>query len=225
MINEQLEAHGILVRTGSSVDATLIPSARQPRKVEEVVPDELASEHDEDGDDDDPPSGYTVETTYSDDRDARWTKKGKVYCYGYKGHIAVDTEHGFILAGHATAANRPDCKELRNVVDQSKLETGAPVLADKGYSSAANRCDLGKAGYFDLIMYRAARGHPLSEAQRRVNHAISRVRGSVKRAFGSMKKHYGLSGAKYLGVGKVSMQLMLCAMAFNLKKAALMVGG
>jgi IS5 family transposase len=226
MINEQLEAHGILVRTGSSVDATLIPSARQPRKVEEVIADELASEHDEDeDDDDDTPSGYTVETTYSDDHDARWTKKGKVYCYGYKGHIAVDTEHGFILTGHATAANRPDCKEFMNVVEQAKLETGAPVLADKGYSSAANRCDLDKAGFFDLIMYKAARGHPLSEAQRSVNHAISRVRGSVERAFGSMKKHYGLSRAKYLGVGKVSMQLMLCAMAFNLKKAALMAGG
>jgi IS5 family transposase len=40
MINEQLERHGILVRTGSIVDATLIPSARRPRKVEEVIPDE-----------------------------------------------------------------------------------------------------------------------------------------------------------------------------------------
>ena len=41
MINQQLEAQGILVRTGSSVDATLIPSARQPRKKQEVILDEL----------------------------------------------------------------------------------------------------------------------------------------------------------------------------------------
>ena len=63
---------------------------------------------------------------------------------------SVDSEHGFILAGHAAAANRPDCKEL--------------------------------------------------------------------------KKHYGLGRAKYLGLAKMNMQLMLSAMAFNLKKAALMMG-
>lgn len=226
MINQQLERHGILVRTGSIVDATLIPSARCPRKVEELIPDEL-SENDDEGDDDDDhsPNGYTVETTYSDDHDARWTRKGKVFCYGYKGHIAVDTGRGFILGGHVTAANRADCKELMDVVGETGLQSGAPVLADKGYSSSANRCDLQEAGYFDLIVYKASRGHPLSEAQRTVNRAISKVRGSVERAFGSMKKHYGLARARYLGVAKVTMQLMLSAMAFNLKKAALLVGG
>ena len=94
------------------------------------------------------------------------------------------------------------------------------MLADKGYSGADNRYGLEEAGYFDLIMYKASRGHPLSEAQRTVNRAISRARGSVERAFGSMKKHYGLARARYLGVAKMGMQLMLSAMAFNLKKAA-----
>ena len=222
MINQQLEAQGILVRTGSSVDATLIPSARQPRKKQEVILDELDDQNDDD--DDDRPTGYSVETSYSDDTDARWTKKGKKYCYGYKGHIAVDGEHGFILAGHATPANRPDCKEFMDVVKHSGLEKGAPVLADKGYSSADNRSDLEEAGYFDLIMYKAARGRPLSEAELRVNKAISRPRGSVERAFGSMKKHYGLARARYLGLAKMNMQLMLSAMAFNLKKAAILAG-
>ena len=60
MINEQLERHGILVRTGSIVDATLIPSARRPRKVEEVIADELAPEDDDDDPDNDRPSGYTA---------------------------------------------------------------------------------------------------------------------------------------------------------------------
>lgn len=222
MLNEQLERHGILVRTGSIVDATLIPSARSHRKVEEVIPDELGDAGEED--DDGRPTGYSVETTYSDDHDACWTRKGKVFCYGYKGHIALDTGHGFILGGHATAANRANCREMMNVVDESGLETGAPVLADKGYSSAANRCDLEDAGYCDLIMYKASRGHPLSEAQRTVNRAISKVRGSVERSFVSMKKHYGLVRARYLGTAKMTMQLMPSAMAFNLKKAALMVG-
>ena len=221
MINQQLEQHGILVRTGSIVDATLIPSARKPRKVEEVIADEQ-----DDADDDDENHGqrtsYSVETSYSDDTEARWTKKGKVYCYGYKGHLAVDTGHGFILGGHVTAANRPDCLELMNVVGESGLEDGAPVFADKGYASADNRCDLEDAGYFDGIMYKGARNHPLGWAEKAVNRAIATVRGAVERAFGSMKKHYGLERARYLGTAKVGMQFLLSAMAFNLKKAALL---
>lgn len=156
--------------------------------MEEVIPDELARDQDDDendDDNDDRSTGYTVETSYSDDTGARWTRKGKVFCHGYKGHIAVDTGHGFILGGHATAANRADCREIMNVVKVSGLREGAPFLADKGYSSADNRCDLEKAGYFDLIMYRAARSRSLSKAQRMVNQAISRVRSSVERAFGS----------------------------------------
>ena len=98
MINQQLEQHEMLVRTGSIVDASLISSSRHPRKKEDVIPDELEYDQDKDGNDASP-SGYRVETTYSDDHDARWTKKGKMYCYGYKGHIAVDTQHGFILGG------------------------------------------------------------------------------------------------------------------------------
>ncbi len=37
--------------------------------------------------------------TYSDDPDATWIKKGKKPYYGYKAHIAVDTQDGFILGG------------------------------------------------------------------------------------------------------------------------------
>ena len=58
MINGQLGRHGILVRSGTSVGATLIPSAKHPRKSEEVIPDELAE--DSDNDDGDRPSGYTM---------------------------------------------------------------------------------------------------------------------------------------------------------------------
>ena len=72
-----------------------------------------------------------------------------------QGHIAVDRERGFILASHTTTANRPDCKQFMALVNNAKLKDDAPVLADKGYSSAANRSDLAKAGLFDPIMYKA----------------------------------------------------------------------
>ena len=166
--------------------------------------------------------GYEVKTSYSGDADAAWTVKANKPYYGYKAHIAVDAEHGFILAGHATPANRADCKEMMSVVKNCGLEKGAPVFAYKGYSGAEYRRQLEGAGYFDGIMYRAARGHPLSEPQRLVNRAISRIRGKVERAFGTLKKDHRMARARYLGAAKVGLQLLLDAMAFNLKKAARM---
>ena len=219
MINAQIEAGGLEIKAGIIVDASIVESSRRPRKVQDVVPV---------GDDNDDPSGagggYEVKTSYSGDSEAAWTVKAKKPYYGYKAHIAVDAEHGFILAGHATPANRADCKEMMTVVKKCGLGKGSPVFADKGYSGAKYRGQLEEAGYFDGIMYKAARSHPLPEPQRLVNRAISRFRGRVERAFGTLKKDHRMARARYLGAAKVGLQLLLDAMAFNLKKAARMAG-
>ena len=217
MINAQIEAGGLEIKAGIIVDASIVESSRRPRKTQVVVPGE--------DDRDDSPNtggGYKVETSYSGDTEAAWTIKAKKPYYGYKAHIAVDAEHGFILAGHATPANRADCKEMMAVVKKCGLDKGYPVFADKGYSGAEYRSQLEDAGYFDGIMYKAARNRPLSEPQRLVNRAISRFRGKVERAFGTLKKDHRMARAKYLGAAKVGLQLLLDAMAFNLKKAARM---
>jgi IS5 family transposase len=218
MINAQIQAGGLEIKAGVIVDASLLESARRPRKQQDVFP------VDEDGDESESQAsgGYDVETTYSDDSEAAWTVKGKKFCYGYKAHIAVDAEHGFILAGHATPANRPDCKEMMTVVKGCSLQAGAPVFADKGYSGQRYRQELEDAGYFDGIMYKAARNRPLSDPQRQVNRAISRFRGRVERAFGTLKRDHRMARARYLGAAKVGLQLLLDAMAFNLKKAVRM---
>ncbi len=51
------------------------------------------------------------------------------------------------------------------------------------------------------------------------NRLISSVRGIVERSFGTLKQVYGLARASYRGLAKVEGELLLCAMAFNLKKA------
>jgi IS5 family transposase len=216
MINAQIQAGGLEIKTGAIVDASIIESARRPRKKQEVAP------KDEDDDKAGGTGGFDVKTCYSGDVEAKWTKKGKQFYYGYKAHIAVDAQHGFVLAGHATPANQPDCKEMMKVVKNCGLEKGSPVFADKGYCGKQYSKALEKKGYFDGIMYKAARNHPLTEPQRMVNRAISRFRGRVERAFGSLKKHHRMARAKYLGCAKVGLQLMLDAIAFNLKKAARM---
>ena len=213
MINAQIQAGGLEIKTGIIVDASIIESARRPRKKQNVVPKDNGDEG---------AGGYEVKTSYSGDIEARWTKKGNRLYYGYKANIAVDAEHGFILAGHATPANQPDCKELMNVVTKCGLSEGSPVFADKGYYGKEYSKALEKEGLFDGIMYKAFKNRPLSEAERAVNRAISRFRGRVERAFGTLKKDHRMARARYLGCAKVGLQLILDAIAFNLKKAARM---
>lgn len=136
MINAQIEAGGLEIKAGVIVDSSLLESARRPRKQQDVFP------VDEDGDasESQTSGGYNVETTYSDDSEAAWTVKGKKFCYGYKAHIAVDAEHGFILAGHATPANRPDCKEMMTVVRAVVCKQGLRSLRKR--ATAASNIDM-----------------------------------------------------------------------------------
>ena len=129
----------------------------------------------------------------------------------------------FIIGGHVTPANKSDTKELKEVVTESGIGEGAMVFADKGYASTENRCDLEDGRITDGIMYKAARGRRLTGPERLMNRVISGLRYKVERAFGTLKKDYGLGRARYMGCAKVKLEFMLCAMAFNLKKAAFMV--
>jgi IS5 family transposase len=211
-INFQLTAHGKLVKSGCAVDATLIPSARRPRKqidIEMVATDRKEDEA--------PESPVTV--SYSKDTEAAWVCKGSRYCYGYKGHMAVDSSNGFILTGHVTPANYPDTKAFGRLVSFSRMPPGSRAYADKGFCSRRNRDKLRELNLKDGIMRKATRGHKLSPIQKYRNRLISSVRGIVERGFGTLKRCYGFSRAKYLGVVKVESSFLLAALAFNLKKA------
>lgn len=120
-------------------------------------------------------------------------------------------------------ANRADTNELKQVVEQAGIEPGSMVFADKGYASAENRIHLENYGITDGIMYKTSRGRDLTEPERLINRVISGLRGKVERAFGTLKRDYGFERARYLGCKKVKLEFLLNAMAFNLKKAALMV--
>ena len=210
----QLQARGMVIKHGAIVDASIVASSRRPRKNAVVEPVDG-----EEGDE----AAYEVNTTYSDDAEAAWTIKAQKPYYGYKIHVATDAQAGFIIGGHVTPANRSDTKELMEVVKESKVSKGSMVFADKGYASANNRTDLNKAGITDGIMYKAARNRELSEAEQLMNRVISGLRGKVERAFGTLKKDYGFHRTRYLGCAKVKLEFLLNAMAFNLKKAALMM--
>ena len=215
-INRQIEAHGLLVKEGAIVDATIVESSRRPRKVIEVMAEDRSEEE----------SSSDISSpkiTYSDDHDATWVRKGKKPYYGYKAHMAVDTREGFILNGHVTPAHVADTTEFEKLMENLSLPDTSPVCADKGYASMKNRDLLAARGYEDAIMHKAAREKPLTPFQRLINRIISAFRYRVEQGMGTLKKHYGFTRMRYRGLSKGNMEFLLNAMAFNLKKAVRMI--
>lgn len=89
LVNGQLQEKGLILKTCTLVDATLLQAARRaPSK-------------------DDPAGG---------DADADHTVKGGQAHYGYKAHVAVDREHTLIRAVTLTRASVHDSREFETVV-------------------------------------------------------------------------------------------------------------
>jgi len=215
-INHQLEELELLVKKGAVVDASLVSSSRRPRKVIEVMPEDRKEEERQ--------AEPLHEVTYSDDTEAAWVIKGKQPHYGYKIHIATDAHEGFILGGHVTPANHADTSEFEKLVEDLDLTPETVILADKGYCSQKNRDYLAEQVLVDGIMFRASRGHALTDAARVRNRMISQVRFVVEQGFGTLKRRYRFERARYLGCAKTELEFYLNAMAFNLMEVAAMVG-
>jgi transposase, IS5 family len=89
LVNGQLEKRGLILKTCTLVDATLVQAARRaPARTDKTGGDADA--------------GYTV-------------KQGRPH-YGYKAHVAVDETHTLIRQVTLTAANVHDSQEFENVV-------------------------------------------------------------------------------------------------------------
>jgi len=213
-INRQLEENEILIKKGAIVDATVIESARRPRKVidtESIPEDRKENEKSDDKE---------TEISYSDDADAKWLVKGKKAMYGFKVHMAVDDKNGFILGGHVTGANISDMNEIKQVVEEIGIKEKSSIAADKGYSSQENRDMLKDKKMKIRIMRKAARGRALTEREKIFNRLISGFRYKVEQTTGILKRHYGFKRMRYLGCDKGEMEFYLKSMALNLKKAA-----
>ena len=89
LVNRQLEKRGLILKTCTLVDATLLQAARRaPAQEDKTGGDEEA--------------GYTV-------------KQGQPH-YGYKAHVAVDQTHTLIRQVTLTSANVHDSREFETVV-------------------------------------------------------------------------------------------------------------
>ena len=191
-LDKQLEKAGVILKRGTMLDATVIEtSAARP------------------GGDGQP----------SSDPDARFTRRqGKSgSSFGYKAHVGVDEGSGLIRAVVTTPAN------VNDTVPADLLIRGdeQAVLADGAYHTHAREAALKGRGIKPRLMRRPNKHHPvLPPHLQRYNRLIARRRAPVETTFATLKRRMGLGLIRYRGLAKASAQVLIAAMAFNLRRWA-----
>ncbi len=148
------------------------------------------------------------------DNDADFTKKrGKSY-YGYKGHIAMDSETDVIKKVEFTSASIHDSNMFDSLVDQ----TEQAVLADKGYANQQRKKDLRSKGIFCGILDKGYRNRTLSKKQQKKNRALSSVRNAVERPFSFMKQVLDYSRCSYYDIKRNRFEFIISAFVYNIRR-------
>jgi IS5 family transposase len=193
-LDKQLDNAGLILRRGTMLDATVIEtaSARPSFGSPEAKPS-------------DPDAGFT----------RRQGKSGS--SYGYKAHVAVDEGSGLIRTVLTTPAN------INDTVPADLLICGdeRSVMADAAYHTHAREHALKERGIKARLMRRPNKHHPdLSPRLKRLNHLIARRRAAVETTFATLKRRMGLGVIRYRGLAKAAAQVMIAAIAFNMRRWA-----
>lgn len=188
-LDRQLEQAGVILKRGTMLDATLIEAAvNEPRAGEAPR-----------------------------DPDARMTsRKGKTgTTYGYKAHVGVDQGSGLVRSVITTPAN------VNDTVPADRLIRGDEkvVWGDAAYYTHARAAALKAKGVKPRLCRRPNRYHPeLPPRLKRYNRLIARRRSAVETTFATLKRRMGLTAVRYVGLAKASAQVLIAAMAFNLRR-------
>lgn len=190
-LDRQLEKAGVILKRGTMLDATLIEAVSLPSGGDRV----------------------------SKDEDARFAKRqGKSgSTFGYKAHMGVDEGSGFIRSVITTPAN------VNDTVPADELVRGdeRAVWADAAYDTHARRARLKAQGRKARIAHRPNKHHPeLPERLKRYNRLIARRRAAVETTFATLKNRMRLSFIRYIGLRKAAAQVLIAAIAFNMRKWA-----
>jgi IS5 family transposase len=190
-LDRQLEKAGVILKRGTMLDATLIQAVSAPTKGDEL----------------------------SNDPDAAFTRRqGKGgFTFGYKAHVGVDEGSGLIRAVLTTPAN------VNDTIPADQLIRGdeEAVWADAAYDTHARRVRLKAEGKKPRIMRRPNKHHPeLPPRLKRYNRLIARRRAAVETTFATLKCRMRLTRIRYVGLIKASGQVLLAAIAFNMRRWA-----
>jgi IS5 family transposase len=203
-----LRQEGYQAKGGQIVDATLVPVPKQRNSKEEnqqlaqgEIPDTWQEK----------PHRLSQK-----DMDARWTKKNGQSHFGYKNHISIDVEYGFIRRYQVTDAAVHDSQVLGAVLDDEN--EGEEIWADSAYRSELIESVLEMLQFLSHIHERAYRNRPLTEEQKEANRERSKVRAKVEHVFGSWVNDMGGKLMRAIGKQSVKATIGLKNLVYNFKR-------
>jgi transposase, IS5 family len=194
-LDRQLDAKGLMVKTGTLIDASLVEAdCRRPRQCE-------------------PLEGRS-------DQDASWNAMPEKPLFGYQMHLAVDHGSDLVRRAMLTPGHISDQVPFVDLVRGDE----ATVYADRGYDGWWYRQELARRGIADGIMAGDDRQRPLEAAGRARNRTIGVIRAPVERTCAILKRWYGYGRVRYRSLGRNAPQLQLLALALNLRRAPVLTG-
>ena len=199
----QLDARGLVLRRGTLIDASLVASvARPPAKPQEPQPP---------GPDGRAPSKL-VNSRY--DPEARWTRKGGRYHFGYKAHVGMDQGSAIIRKALLTDASVNDTVPADDLICGDE----AAVYADAAYHTHERERTLKARGITPHLMRRGNKHHALSQSEKDRNTAIGKQRGAVEQVFARSKTTYRWARARCTGLARNTTHFLMLCTAMNLKR-------
>lgn len=209
-VNKQLELHGIIVKSGAIVDASVVDTPLKPKgKTNHKVTEDRKDEQEVE---------LTKDYADSVDKDAAWLKKGGKFRFGYKKHHVTD-EEGLVLGVLTTKASTNEISNLEEVLDTADLPEGIPLKADKGYQSKRNSKLLQKRKLKNHILKKACKNRPLTSWEKKFNKLVGKTRFKVERTFGGIKRWFLGGVARYKGMEKMHTQNLMEALSYNLYRS------
>jgi len=224
-----LRTKGWLAMGGQIIDATVI-EARRPR-LTQAEKNTLRGGG--------TPAEWKPARRAQIDRDGRWTiKRGRkreaapgaghqrqvdiaVPVFGYKNHVGIDREFGFLRRYTVTHGAAYDGGQLGAVLDRDN--TASDVWADTAYRSAANLDLLERRGLKPQFQRKKPRGRAMPVHIARGNATRARVRSRVEHIFAAQKCRLGLV-VRTIGMVRARVKIGLANLAYNFTRLAWLKG-
>jgi IS5 family transposase len=181
-------------------------------------------------DDDNEPKDPDNKTDYiqknSPDKDARIGHcSANKTVYGYKGYIQMDKDSELIVSTTIDPANNQEALHLKELVENEVAGNPKMLAADKAYDTNENHNYLESKNIVSGILKRRIRRkdsngnyyfeHRQSQEQQ---SAIAKVRSSIEHKIAELKRWHYLRQARFLGLAKMKIQMLLSCMAVNVKR-------
>ena len=190
MVNDQLNDHGMRLRKGTLVDASIVKTNTKN------------------------PAGGEVSER---DPEAGWTMKAKQYHHGFKAHAGMDAESGLINKSKVTSADIHDGLATFECLDEGDEKAYGDKTYDDEHRRKVLRENKIKPRLMRRV-YKSD-SETTQRRKKALNKTIGKIRALIEKFLGTAKRSYGMRQARYIGILRNELHIRLMAVCYNLKRA------